>query len=320
MCRVLQSLFVIVILYHTFRHDAIRDGPILMVGSARDSRAHSSSRCARMLPWCDETTNIHERFCGIPTCHDASLRRTTQHDSEAIAIDINRFRLTLPIYTICFNPLSTLNAYCKTSMDGPRGSDGTESEVTDFVLLVFFLSLMTCWLISAVYWCRTRRVPSLRIPASFSRWHDDPGTHSRNCFLAKTMVVRRWGNQGNLSVSHGTLNNASTASAMMPQDAASGDQVVGSPDCVLSPEKNPPCAQPNAQGNGECAICLRQFRPGQLVCESCNAKCHHVYHNRCMRHWLLKSDVCPMCRQPYLVPDHTEQSPSPFIVGAVLAA
>jgi hypothetical protein len=50
-----------------------------------------------------------------------------------------------------------------------------------------------------------------------------------------------------------------------------------------------------------CAICLSHFKPQQLVCESNNALCQHVFHKDCMVDWLTKHhDNCPMCRGVYL--------------------
>jgi hypothetical protein len=51
-----------------------------------------------------------------------------------------------------------------------------------------------------------------------------------------------------------------------------------------------------------CAICLSQFQSQQLVCESNNPSCRHVFHKDCMVDWLMKHhDECPMCREVYLV-------------------
>jgi hypothetical protein len=51
-----------------------------------------------------------------------------------------------------------------------------------------------------------------------------------------------------------------------------------------------------------CAICLRHFKPQQLVCVSNNTSCQHVFHKDCMVDWLMKDhDECPMCREFYLL-------------------
>jgi hypothetical protein len=51
-----------------------------------------------------------------------------------------------------------------------------------------------------------------------------------------------------------------------------------------------------------CAICLNHFKTQQLVCESDNPLCRHIFHKDCMVDWLMKlHDDCPMCREVYLL-------------------
>jgi hypothetical protein len=51
-----------------------------------------------------------------------------------------------------------------------------------------------------------------------------------------------------------------------------------------------------------CAICLSPFKPQELVTESSNSSCQHVFHKDCMVDWLMKRhDNCPMCREVYLL-------------------
>jgi hypothetical protein len=51
-----------------------------------------------------------------------------------------------------------------------------------------------------------------------------------------------------------------------------------------------------------CAICLSKFTSQQLVCESNNSSCLHMFHKDCMMDWLVKhsDNTCPMCREVYL--------------------
>jgi hypothetical protein len=52
-----------------------------------------------------------------------------------------------------------------------------------------------------------------------------------------------------------------------------------------------------------CAICLNGLKKGQLVCESNNGSCQHIFHKDCMIGWLTTKahDECPICRAKYLV-------------------
>jgi hypothetical protein len=59
---------------------------------------------------------------------------------------------------------------------------------------------------------------------------------------------------------------------------------------------------PGEEEMAGCAICLNHFKPEQLVCESKNPSCRHVFHKDCMVDWLMKKhDNCPMCREVYFL-------------------
>jgi Ring finger domain len=49
-----------------------------------------------------------------------------------------------------------------------------------------------------------------------------------------------------------------------------------------------------------CAICLNQFQDHDVVCDSKNPACCHVFHLTCMSLWLRKHSSCPVCREEYL--------------------
>lgn len=45
--------------------------------------------------------------------------------------------------------------------------------------------------------------------------------------------------------------------------------------------------------NKECLICLEEQKLGT---EAVKLQCGHIYHERCLKDWLLKSCTCPVCR------------------------
>jgi Ring finger domain len=57
-----------------------------------------------------------------------------------------------------------------------------------------------------------------------------------------------------------------------------------------------------------CAICLNQFQDHEVVCESKNTACCHVFHLTCMSLWLRKHSSCPVCRKEYLCTTGSDRS------------
>ena len=54
----------------------------------------------------------------------------------------------------------------------------------------------------------------------------------------------------------------------------------------------------------ECAICLDPFDEGQVICQSQNPACSHIFHSDCVAQWLQKHGRCPICRSKYII-EHT---------------
>ena len=48
-----------------------------------------------------------------------------------------------------------------------------------------------------------------------------------------------------------------------------------------------------------CVICLEDFaeNDGKAIAE---LKCGHIFHEECLKEWVQKNDICPMCRSPIL--------------------
>jgi hypothetical protein len=117
------------------------------------------------------------------------------------------------------------------------------------------------------------------------------------------------------------INSSPASCAMGSDDCESLEADQDTPpsgDAVEAPQ--PPASQTNSSPafcamrsddceslSGEeeragCAICLSHFEPQELVCESNNSSCQHVFHKDCMVDWLMKGhDTCPMCREVYLL-------------------
>ncbi|KAF4693279.1 hypothetical protein FOZ60_011503 [Perkinsus olseni] len=51
----------------------------------------------------------------------------------------------------------------------------------------------------------------------------------------------------------------------------------------------------HTNGEIDCAVCLGEYKPDDMVCE---LECGHVFHEDCLFKWFLRSDniQCPLCR------------------------
>ncbi|KAF4651765.1 hypothetical protein FOL47_000187 [Perkinsus chesapeaki] len=51
----------------------------------------------------------------------------------------------------------------------------------------------------------------------------------------------------------------------------------------------------HTNGATDCAVCLGEYKPDDMVCE---LECGHVFHEDCLFKWFLRSDnvQCPLCR------------------------
>lgn len=82
------------------------------------------------------------------------------------------------------------------------------------------------------------------------------------------------------------------------------------------------CAEPVVLGReeagGSCAICLEDFAEGD---EAQRLPCGHIFHNPCIKEWLLRSRHCPLrCPEPLTfpkVPAEAVRGFSPVLPGQV---
>jgi len=52
--------------------------------------------------------------------------------------------------------------------------------------------------------------------------------------------------------------------------------------------------------NKECSICLEVFQKGNKII---SLPCAHIYHNNCIKNWLLKKNFCPICKYEFTKDD-----------------
>lgn len=101
----------------------------------------------------------------------------------------------------------------------------------------------------------------------------------RKSYLEKYLVVRPWNTDGDSDTKSGT--SVSVGSEDDPIEGAEESQLFD-----------------DAHG---CAICMMNYKEGDLICESNNLQCKHVYHKECMTSWLKKHEDCPLCRETYVL-------------------
>lgn len=56
-----------------------------------------------------------------------------------------------------------------------------------------------------------------------------------------------------------------------------------------------------------CLICQQEFNTAcykcrhPIDCVPCLGSCNHLFHYHCMSEWLEASQVCPVCRSPWVI-------------------
>jgi hypothetical protein len=181
-----------------------------------------------------------------------------------------------------------------TAYSNEGDGNGTGNTVVAFAIFCGLVILLWICLV-AVF--SKRRVPTSEIATAAQQTTIEEDKKTRKEWISKVLVVREWSSDG------ATVETGTSDSNPIQEDGS---------------ERKPPATQgdveaPCAMGSDECqyfveegagcAICLSEFQDRQLVCESNNASCQHVFHKDCMIGWLTtkQHDDCPMCRETYLL-------------------
>jgi hypothetical protein len=108
--------------------------------------------------------------------------------------------------------------------------------------------------------------------------------HNRLAFIHQTLITHTGTGDG----LQAPVDN--TEKEETPDEASDEISVLGSIN-----------SKPSCSSDDVCLICLASFHRNSIVCGSNNPACCHQYHEECMISWLMKHDVCPMCRERYLI-------------------
>ena len=162
----------------------------------------------------------------------------------------------------------------------PEPKDPGSYEVAIVVISLIFL--MFCCLVATAALMKgeadlTRR--RQRAAASSSRREF---LAKRKELIATQLIVREW------NADDTTVNTADDATANTD------------PDPTIPTSEQVDNDEPLWDENG-CAICFSPFEDHDLVCESNNLSCKHVFHKDCLVQWLERHEDCPICRNIYIL-------------------
>ena len=182
-----------------------------------------------------------------------------------------------PMWSPMWLYFNTTDAPCDTEGDCDRTREAEQKAVAIFCILVIFFC---CMLFAAgVFKKPTEEIVNLeeQTPTSVE------DREKRKERISKTLVVKEWS-------SDGATVETETRQRLATKDDDRVTCGMGSDDYESFSEEQ-----------AVCAICLSRFEDHQLVCESNNGSCQHIFHKDCIIGWLITKEHCPMCREVYLL-------------------
>jgi hypothetical protein len=154
-----------------------------------------------------------------------------------------------------------------------------------------FLMIVCAWTLIRITERRIRLVDARVMPrgAHGTSTSQNKRREKRITYINQTLITHTW---AGLQVPDDTNDNEKEEAITASISSGNTDviSVSGSSGSKLS------CSDDDV-----CPICLNGFHRNSIVCESNNLACCHQYHKECMIGWLMKHDVCPICRERYLV-------------------
>jgi hypothetical protein len=199
------------------------------------------------------------------------------------------------------NSSGPMNATCCDEREDFRGGD-VDAALTVLSLMVFGLCSLLFIFASMFAFCRKITLAEMDEDVASQESEEEERKRKRKEHISKGLNIREW-----------VPDNPPFESTGGDQDTPPSGETVAAPQPLAPPINSSPAACTIGsedceslvaweEETADCAICLGPFRPQELVCESNNSACQHVFHKDCMVDWLMKHhDDCPMCREVYLL-------------------
>jgi hypothetical protein len=177
--------------------------------------------------------------------------------------------------------------------------------ITGFSLLVVGLCLMIFVSI------RLREKVALQAQLQQAQLEEDAALHdskqnrrSQKESISNGLIVTEWvppGDQQVVESTEGDQDTSPSGEAIEASHSPTPPINTSSPaSCAMGSDDCESVAGENEMA--DCAICLSHFKPQQLVCESNNPSCRHIFHKDCIVDWLMKNhNDCPLCREVYVL-------------------
>jgi hypothetical protein len=183
---------------------------------------------------------------------------------------------------------------------GEEGNNRDVVAITVFSLMIFALSSLI------VFFVRLREKLALQ-----AQLQEDVESHDRKAerrrtrkeFISKGLIVKEWvplDDQRVVEATEGIEDSPPSGEAVEASQPPAPLVTSSLVSCTMGSDDCDSLAGEEEMAG--CAICLDHFKPQQLVCESDNPSCRHIFHKDCMVDWLTKHhDNCPMCREVYVL-------------------
>jgi hypothetical protein len=195
----------------------------------------------------------------------------------------------------------TTNATC-CDAGGEEGAHVDVVSITVFSLVIFAL----CALIVVFVRSREKLLLQAQLEEDMAL-HDrkEEKTRTRKKLISNGLIIKEWvpDDAPVVESAGGDQDTPPSGEAVEVSQPPAPPTCLSSPaSCAMGSDDCESCSAGEEEMAG-CAICLSHFNPQQLVCESNNSSCRHVFHKDCMVNWLMKQseNTCPMCREVYLI-------------------